>query len=135
MMNGKITVSLDPIAQMMSILCEGVSNQPNEIIGLNMINENSVKILVNSYLILEYNKEPYKTKINFKNSLKYIINFIPEDKLWNMLSDQCFIVDFPESMSLIEFYKRLWNYMFPNENYKINVNEKENYTFIKQHIF
>lgn len=134
-MNGKITVSLDPIAQMMSILCEGVSNQPNEIIGLNMINENSVKILVNSYLILEYNKEPYKTKINFKNSLKYIINFIPEDKLWNMLSDQCFIVDFPESMSLIEFYKRLWNYMFPNENYKIDVNEKESYTFIKQHIF
>lgn len=135
MMNGKITVSLDPIAQMMSLLCEGVSNQPNEIIGLNMINENSVKILVNSYLILEYNKEPYKTKINFKNSLKYIINFIPEDKLWNMLSDQCLIVDFPEPMSLIEFYKRLWNYMFPNENYKIDVNEKENYTFIKQHIF
>lgn len=134
-MNGKITVSLDPIAQMMSLLCEGVSNQPNEIIGLNMINENSVKILVNSYLILEYNKEPYKTKINFKNSLKYIINFIPEDKLWNMLSDQCLIVDFPEPMSLIEFYKRLWNYMFPNENYKIDVNEKENYTFIKQHIF
>lgn len=134
-MNGKIEVSLDPIAQIISLLCEGVSNQPNEIIGLNMINENSVKILVNSYLILEYNKEPYKTQIDFKNSLKYIINFIPEDKLWNMLFDQCFVVDFPESMSLIEFNKRLWNYMFPNESYRIGIHEKENYIFIKQRIF
>lgn len=134
-MISKINVSLDPIAQFISLLCEGISDQPNEIIGLNMINENSVKILVNSYLILEYNKESYKTKMEFKNSLKYIINFVTEDKLWNMMSDQCFIVDFPESMSLIEFYKRLWNYMFPNENYIIDINEKENYIFAKQHIF
>lgn len=134
-MNNQIEVSLDSVAQILSLLCEGVSDQPNEIIGLNMMNESSVKILVNSYLILEYNKESHKTKMDFKNSLKYIINFVPEDKLWNMLFDQCFIVDFPESMSLIEFYKRLWDYMFPNEDYGMDINEKENYIFIKQRIF
>lgn len=134
-MNNQIEVSLDSVAQILSLLCEGVSDQPNEIIGLNMMNESSIKILVNSYLILEYNKESHKTKMDFKNSLKYIINFVPEDKLWNMLFDQCFIVDFPESMSLIEFYKRLWDYMFPNEDYRMDINEKENYIFIKQRIF
>ena len=135
MMTKKIEVSLDSINQIMSLLIEGMSGQPDEIFGLNMVNENSIRILVDSYLLSEYKDEPYIIQKNFKNSLKYAINFIPEEKLRKNLSDEIYIVYFPENMSLIEFYKNLWKYMFPDEEYFINNEEKENYILQKKIVY
>ena len=89
---------------------------PDEVKGLNLNNSSSIETLVNNYLLHEYKLLPLSIQIKTKESLRYGINNWSGQELSELYNEILPQIIPPSNISIKEFYFKIWNLMFKNEN-------------------
>lgn len=80
-MNKKYKVSPEYIRLFLGLLHEGIDSKLEDLLGLNLVNRDSVKRLVKEYLYPEYQNFTISTQFRIKESLRFGLNFWTEERL------------------------------------------------------
>lgn len=99
----------------------GVTNNlPNDLLGLNFNNYESINKIVEEYLIEELQNDSISLQFRTKESLRYAINFFDEKKLERLYDGALPEIGLPNNISCREFYINVWSNLYLNESYKID---------------
>ena len=86
---------------------------------MNLVNRESVKILVKEYLYPEYQNFTISTQFRIKESLRFGLNFWTEERLYEQFPSTDAALEIPQQMTAKELYKQIWDDMFDHENITI----------------
>ena len=109
-------VSPEYIRIFLGLLHEGVDDRLERLSGMNLVNRDSVKKLVEEYLYPEYQNLPISTRFRIKESLRFGLNFWTEEKLYDQFPSTNAAFEIPQQMTAKELYKQIWDDMFDHED-------------------
>ena len=112
-------VSPEYISLFLGLLHEGVDERLEGLSGMNLVNRESVKILVKEYLYPEYQNFTISTQFRIKESLRFGLNFWTEERLYEQFPSTDAALEIPQQMTAKELYKQIWDDMFDHENITI----------------
>ena len=119
-MNKKYKVSPEYIRLFLGLLHEGIDSKLEDLLGLNLVNRDSVKRLVKEYLYPEYQNFTISTQFRIKESLRFGLNFWTEERLRDQFPSTDAAFEIPQQMTAKELYKQIWDDMFNNEDITIS---------------
>jgi len=120
-MNKKYKVSPEYIRLFLGLLHEGIDSKLEDLSGLNLVNRDSVKRLVKEYLYPEYQNFTISTQFRIKESLRFGLNFWTEERLYDQFPSTDAAFEIPQQMTAKELYKQIWDDMFNNETYHLDI--------------
>ena len=97
-------------------LVEGYDDQLPQYEGLNLVNRASVRRLVRGYLKPNYSTLSHSLRFRTKESLRYGLNFWPEEVLRNCWPETDCLIAIPGNMTAQALYRWIWAELFDGED-------------------
>lgn len=117
------------IGLLLSYFYEGIDEELDQYQGLNLVNRESVTMLVKSYLLNKYNDFSISDQFRIKESLRYGINFWSEKELYDQFPMTNSFFKIPSKMTARELYKQIWDDLFFEED--VCIKDASNYEEIE----